>query len=387
MNPIYAIRLLALFGLAPLGSATVLAQEDGHAYGGLGLGAARAQLDAEAIARGQGALGIGAVDRDDRDTAYRLFGGYQFNRHLGVELGYFRLGRFGVDAVTTPPGSLAARSSVQGVGLDLVGTLPLGARWSALGRVGAQYARTHSTLVVAGGGSLMQTSASVRRTDYKLGVGLQYAFSPSFLVRGEADRYRVSDALGHKLDVDVLSLSLIFPFGRAPTAAPRAMAPVYVPPAPAAVVAQVPPPAVVAQPPPAPAPVPVPEPLRRVSFSAESLFGFDQTTPRPEAREALDAFVRQLAGTPFERINVEGHTDRLGTSAYNQALSQARADDVKAYLVTMGRVDPIKIVAAGKGESNPVTRPEDCRGEEATAALIACLQPDRRVEIDAAGTR
>lgn len=387
MNPIHAIRLLALCGLAPLGPATVLAQEGGYAYGGLGLGTAGAKLDAEGIARDQGAMGVGAVDRDDRDTAYRLFGGYQFNRYLGVELGYFRLGRFGVDAVTTPSGSLAAHSSVQGLGLDLVGTLPLGARWSALGRVGAQYARTRSTLEVAGGESLLQTSASERRTDYKLGAGLQYAFSPSFLVRGEAERYRVSDALGHKLDVDVLSLSLVFPFGRAPAAAPRAMAPVYVPPAPAPapVVAQAPPPAIVVPPPPPPAPAPVPP--RRVSFNAESLFGFDQTTLQPEGREALDAFVRQLEGTTFERITVEGHTDRLGTPAYNQTLSQARADAVKAYLVTSGKVDPMKITAVGKGEANPVTRPEDCRGAEATAALVACLQPDRRVEIDVAGTR
>jgi OOP family OmpA-OmpF porin len=86
-------------------------------------------------------------------------------------------------------------------------------------------------------------------------------------------------------------------------------------------------------------------------------------------------------------VTVEGHTDRLGTPDYNQRLSQERADAVKAYLVSTGKVDPMKITAVGKGESNPVTSPEACRGAAATAALIACLQPDRRVEIEVSGTR
>lgn len=383
MNSLHALRLLAVAGLAPLLSATALAQEGGYYYGGLGAGTARAKLNAGAIAREQAGVTASAIERDDRDTTYKLFGGYQMNRNLGVELGYFRLGSFGFDAATTPAGTLAGRASVQGVNLDLVGTLPLTENWAAIGRVGAQYARTRTTLNGTGAALVTEANPSERKTDYKFGGGLQYAFNKSFLVRGEAERYRVNDAVNHKLNVNVLTLSLVFPFGRAETPAPRAMAPVYVaPPAPAPepVVVQAPPPVVVAPP-------PVVVPLRRVSFSAESLFGFDKSAVQPDGRTALDGFARELDGTTFQMITVEGHTDRLGSSDYNQKLSLERADAVKSYLVTSGKVDPTKVTAVGKGEGSPVTTADACKGNKPSAALISCLQPDRRVEIEVSGTR
>jgi OOP family OmpA-OmpF porin len=388
MNTTHALRLLAVCSLAPLVSAGAVAQaqEGGYYYGGLGIGAARARLNAQAITLEQAGVTASGFQRDDRDTTYKLFGGYQLNRNLGIELGYFRLGSFGFDATTTPAGTLAGRSTLQGVNLDLVGTLPLSERWAALGRVGAQYARTRTTLNGTGAATVLDGSPSERKTNYKVGAGLQYAFNPSFLMRGEVDRYRVSDAVNHKLNVDTLSLSLVFPFGRAQSPPPRAMAPVYRAPAPVPepVVAQAPP-AVVAPPPPPPTPVVVP--LRRVSFSAQSLYGFDKSTLQPDGRSALDGFVRELEGTRFDRITVEGHTDRLGTPAYNQKLSQERADGVKSYLVTLSKVDPTKITAVGRGEGSPTTATGNCKGSAATAALIACLQPDRRVEIEVSGTR
>ena len=123
MKSIFQVRLLAVCGLASLLGAPALAQEPAYYYGGLGLGEARAKLDAEAIAREQAGVLLGTFDHDERDRAYKVFGGYQFNRNVGIELGYFRLGSFGFNATTTPAGTLAARSSLQGVNLDLVGTL------------------------------------------------------------------------------------------------------------------------------------------------------------------------------------------------------------------------------------------------------------------------
>jgi len=120
----------------------------------------------------------------------------------------------------------------------------------------------------------------------------------------------------------------------------------------------------------------------------ESLFSFDTTSLRPEGKTTLDGFVRDLDGTRYDMISVEGHTDRLGTPEYNQTLSQQRADVVKAYLVASGKVDPAKVSSVGKGETVPATQPGDCKGKEpGTAALIACLQPDRRVDIEVVGTR
>lgn len=385
MKTNHALRLLGLAGLGSLIAASSFAQDGGYTYGGLSIGQSRARIDEERIAAtllGQG-LTTTSMSRDEKGVGYKLFGGYQFNRHLAIEAGYFNLGRFGFNATTAPAGTLDGQIKLQGFNLDLVGTLPLGERLALLGRVGVQNARASDTFRGTGAVGVTNPNPSQRSTSYKLCAGLQYAFSPSFLVRGEAERYRINDAVGNRGDVNMFSLSLVFPFGRSPAPAPRAVAPAYVAP----VVAQAPlppPPPVVVAPPPPPPPPPV---RRRVSFSAESLFTFDKSDLRPEGRAALDNFAKELAGTQFDTITVEGHTDRLGSEAYNQKLSTQRAAAVKAYLVASGKVDAAKISAVGKGESTPHTKPGDCKGNAANAKLIACLQPDRRVEIEVVGTR
>lgn len=133
--------------------------------------------------------------------------------------------------------------------------------------------------------------------------------------------------------------------------------------------------------------MPAPVERRRVSFAAESLFAFDKTVIKPEGKTALDRFANELRGTQFDRISVEGHADRLGSNSYNQRLSTKRAEAVKAYLISAGRVDANKISAVGKGETMPVTKPGDCRGNKQTPALVACLQPDRRVDVEVTATK
>jgi OOP family OmpA-OmpF porin len=133
------------------------------------------------------------------------------------------------------------------------------------------------------------------------------------------------------------------------------------------------------------APVMAPTP-RRVSFSAESLFGFDKSTIRPEGKLALDTFARDMAGTQFDVIVVEGHADRVGTQAYNQTLSMQRAEAVKAYLVSTAGMDANKITAQGAGETQP-SQAGDCKASLPTAELRTCLQPDRRVDVGVTGTR
>jgi OOP family OmpA-OmpF porin len=90
----------------------------------------------------------------------------------------------------------------------------------------------------------------------------------------------------------------------------------------------------------------------------------------------------------LETIIVTGHADRIGSSPYNQRLSARRAQSVKDYLVSKG-FDASRIYAEGKGETQPVTG-DKCRnmGPESrhNRKLIACLQPDRRVEIELIGT-
>jgi OOP family OmpA-OmpF porin len=163
------------------------------------------------------------------------------------------------------------------------------------------------------------------------------------------------------------------------------IAPVAVVAAPAPMVATtVPEPKAVA---PAPAPVVVLVPVtQKISFSGDALFGFDKSVLRPESRELLDGLARQLTGTTSDSITVTGNTDRIGSSKYNQKLSEQRAVAVKDYLVSKN-VQATSIVAKGVGETEPVTKLADCKGNKANAKLIACLQPDRRVDVEMTGTK
>lgn len=387
MNSVHALRLLGLAGLGSLIAASSFAQDGGFYYGGLAIGQSRARIDEERITArllGQG-LSTSAMERDEKGNAYKLFGGYQFNRNFALEAGYFNLGKFGFNSTTVPAGSLTGQIKLQGLHLDLVGTLPLTERFSVLARVGAQAARARDSFSGTGAVTVTDPNPSKRSASYKFGAGLQYEFSPSVWLRGEAERYRVNDAVGNKGDVNMFSVSLVFPFGRTPAPAPRAEVAYVAPPPPVEAPPPPPPPVVVAAPV-APVVVAPPE-RRRVSFSAESLFTFDKSELRPEGKAALDTFASELTSTRFDTITVEGHTDRLGSPAYNQKLSQRRADAVKDYLVASGKVDSAKVSSVGVGESMPTTRPEDCKGNKASATLIACLQPDRRVEIEVVGTR
>lgn len=134
---------------------------------------------------------------------------------------------------------------------------------------------------------------------------------------------------------------------------------------------------------------PAPEPtVERLSLSASALFRFDRSGTDdllPQGRSELDALAARLAEayTSVERIDLVGHTDRLGSEAYNQRLSQQRADTVKAYLQSKGVTAPI--TATGRGEADPV---KDCPGgDRATRALTECLQPNRRVEVTITGVQ
>ncbi len=391
MKPINALQFLSLAGigtLMTLSAAPAFAQEGGYYYGGLSVGKSQAKIDEERITASLLASGLTTtgMSKDERDTAFKLFGGYQFNRNFAVEAGYFNLGKFGFTSTTTPAGTLNGQIKLQGLNLDLVGTLPLTENLSAIGRVGAQRASARDRFSGTGAVAVLNANPRKSEVNYKLGAGLQYAFNPSLLMRAEAERYRINDAVGNRGDVNLFSVSLIIPFGRAPAVVARAPAPVYVAPAPEP--APAPAPVVVAVAPVAPvAPVVLPPERKRVSFSADSLFSFDKSDIRTEGKAELDGFAKQLQGTRFDVVTVEGHTDRLGSSTYNQRLSEQRANSVKTYLVTSGGVDAAKVSALGKGESTPVTKPEDCKGNKPTPKLIACLQPDRRVDVEVVGTR
>ena len=128
----------------------------------------------------------------------------------------------------------------------------------------------------------------------------------------------------------------------------------------------------------APAPVPAaPARFEKVSLSATELFSFDSDKLNP-SQPKLDDIANLLnANAGVTNVVITGHADRLGNDAYNQKLSERRANVVKDYLVSKG-VAAERLNAMGKGESSPVA---ECNDKN-RAALIKCLEPNRRVEVE-----
>ncbi|PKO84009.1 MAG: hypothetical protein CVU17_05335 [Betaproteobacteria bacterium HGW-Betaproteobacteria-11] len=133
-------------------------------------------------------------------------------------------------------------------------------------------------------------------------------------------------------------------------------------------------------------PLAAPKPAgEKITLAADALFDFDKAVLRPEGKAKLDKLGADIKGIKLEVIIAVGHADRFGSDAYNQKLSERRAEAVKAYLVAKG-IEPNRVYAEGKGKKQPVTKPGDCKGPK-SKKVIACLQPDRRVEIEVIGTK
>lgn len=115
------------------------------------------------------------------------------------------------------------------------------------------------------------------------------------------------------------------------------------------------------------------------TLDVQTLFGFDEATLDPQATELLDELADRLDRfTAIETVRITGHTDRIGSEEYNLALSRKRAEAVQAYLVDKTAISPGKFEVEGLGPAYPIEACEGTRG----SALIECLRPNRRVEVE-----
>ncbi|WP_421207953.1 porin OmpA [Aeromonas enteropelogenes] len=312
----------------------------------------------------------------DNDLGLGAFAGYQLNQNVAFEFGYDWLGKYKLDK-TAARGTESAAFNGEAKAQMLQATMKIGfPATSALdiyGRLGGAYAWTESDVSVwyrdsANPGNNLSAESKGNKyhgAAFVGALGIEYAIDKDWAARLE---YQYTTPLGKtsldesgiELDNGLLSVGMLYRFGQ--------VGDMVAAPAPAPVVAE-------------PAPVVAP---KTFSLSSDVLFEFNKATLKPEANQALDNLFSQIvAANPKDgEATVVGYTDRIGSDTYNLSLSEQRARSVANYLVSKGLYAD-KVRVEGRGKANPVTG--DSCASQSRQQLIACLAPDRRVEIHLEG--
>ena len=358
--------MLTLATLALIAHPAAQAQDPGW-YLGANIGKSKAKVDDPRIT--SSLLGEGftttAIDDRNRSTGGKLFGGYQFNRYFAMEGGYFNLGHFGYTASTVPPGTLDGTIKVQGVNLDAVGILPLGAKFSLVGRVGLTYAQAKDTFTGTGFVNVLDPTQSKSAANYKFGGGLQYDITQHVGLRAEVERYRINDAIGNRGDIDMASLGVLVRFGHAaPAPVPAEAAP-----------APVPPPAPVPVVTPALVVVPAPQGTEVYCSILDLQFDIDKDEIQREDKEKLKVVGTFMNKYPNTTAVIEGHSDNVGSVEHNATLSKHRAESVVNYLMDDFHIASSRLSAVGYGDERPIAdnaTEEGKRQNRRIDAVIAC---------------
>jgi OOP family OmpA-OmpF porin len=212
------VALVAATGVVP---AVATGADDAGWYAGAGIGRSDAKrpgswgAQSDVLLRAQGITSLTTVQSGD--TGWKLFGGYRYNEHLGVEVSYARLGKFsGTSAVTAPAAGTGTGSwDASAFGVAAVGHLPVHEnRVTAIGKLGLAYTRLDVNLAAARGATSIALNPSENRVGLMLGAGLQFDLTRRFGVRAEYDYYNsVGDGstIGQTA-VAVWSLSGVFKF-------------------------------------------------------------------------------------------------------------------------------------------------------------------------------
>lgn len=289
----------------------------------------------------------------DNQLGAGAFAGYQVNPYVGFEAGYDWLGRM-------PYKGNIVNGAFKSQGIQLTTKLsyPIVDALDIYTRLGGMVWRADSSQYNIDTGRIRDHDTGVAPL---AAVGVEYALTSNWATRLDyqwVNNIGDANTVGARPDNGLLSLGLSYRFAQ-----------------------DVPPP-------PAPAPAPAPSvDVKRFTLKSDVLFNFNKSTLKAEGQQALDQLYGQLSSMdPNDGSAVViGYTDRIGSQNYNLPLSERRAQSVVDYLVAKG-IPAGKISARGMGKENPVTG-STCDNVKARKALIECLAPDRRVEIEIKGIK
>ncbi len=184
---------IAAAGLSPLAQAQ--AQDQGWYVGG-SIGESDAD---ESIT--EGLITSGSVDA--KDTGWKLYGGFMFNRNFGVELAYVDLGKAKYSGTFFGLPVTGGTIEATGFNIAAIGAIPLSSAFSLFGKVGIFSWEAEANDTTAG----VPFAETTDGNDLFFGLGASYSFTRSFAVRGEWERFQLDDA-----DVDLLSIGLVYRF-------------------------------------------------------------------------------------------------------------------------------------------------------------------------------
>lgn len=297
---------------------------------------------------------------------YGVFAGYQIlnrdNFGLATELGYDDFGR----VKFRDEGQTVAKHTNHGAHLSLKGSYNLGGLVSALdgldvyGKAGAALVRSDYKFYqngarnhAAGAHSLKVSPMFAAGFEYALPSLPELAFRLEYqwlTTVGKDNKLAAGDASDYTPWIGSINAGLSYRFGQgaAPVVAPEVVSKTF-------------------------------------NLNSDVTFAFGKANLKPEAKTTLDGIYGEIAQINNAKVGVAGYTDRIGSEKTNLKLSQRRADTVANYLVSKG-VAAQDITATGYGKANPVTG-ATCDAVKGRKALIACLAPDRRVEIAVNGTK
>ena len=303
-------------------------------------------------------IGNGSTHKDQIGAG--AFAGYQYNQYLGFELGYDWLGRMAYKG-SYNNGAFKA----QGIQLTTKLSYPVMDDLDVYTRLGGMVWRADSTATINATSAGTQKRFSENDTGVSpvFALGTEYAITPNIATRLEyqwINNFGDKGTLNARPDNGMLSVGVAYRFNQET-------------------------PAPVVEPAPVVAPAPVVE-NKTFTLRSDVLFNYNKSSLKAEGQEALNGLYNELANIdPTQgRVVVIGYTDRIGSQNYNLPLSEKRAQSVVDYLVSKG-IPANSISAEGRGKENPVTG-NTCDNIKARAALIDCLAPDRRVEIEIQGT-